>query len=47
MTTLAKIGYGDFFPYSNAERVYTVIILMISMIFFSYVLDRFITTLLK
>ena len=41
MTTLAKIGYGDFFPKSDAEKIYTVIILMISIVFFSYVLDQF------
>ena len=32
MTTLAKIGYGDYYPLSDAEKIYTVIILFISMI---------------
>lgn len=42
MTTLAKIGYGDYFPLSNLEKIATLCILFISMIFFSYVLDKFI-----
>lgn len=47
MTTVAKIGYGDFFPLSDAEKIMTVIILLISMIFFSYVLEQFINILQK
>lgn len=39
MTTLAKIGYGDFYPKSDYEKFYTIIILMISIVFFSYILD--------
>ena len=41
MTPLAKIGYGDYFPYSNLEKVFTLVILFISIVFFSYVLDHF------
>jgi voltage-gated potassium channel Kch len=42
MTTLAKIGYGDFFPLSDAEKLYTLGILLFSLVFFSFLLDRFI-----
>lgn len=41
MTTLAKIGYGDYLPISDDEMLYTLCILFISIIFFSYVLDQF------
>jgi hypothetical protein len=47
MTTVAKIGYGDMTPQSNVEKLCTVVILLISMIFFSYVLDQFIFILQK
>jgi Ion channel len=43
MTTIAKIGYGDYYAISNVERIFAVLILLISMIFFSYVLDQFIS----
>lgn len=43
MTTIAKIGYGDYFAYSDVERIFAVLILLLSMIFFSYVLDQFIS----
>jgi hypothetical protein len=42
MTTLAKIGYGDRFPVSTAEKVLMVVIMFSGMIFFSYVLEQFI-----
>ena len=42
MTTLAKIGYGDFFPLSDAEKLYTLVVLLFSLVFFSFLLDRFI-----
>lgn len=42
MTTLAKIGYGDFFPLSDAEKLFTLAILLFSIVFFSFLLDRFI-----
>lgn len=41
MTTLAKIGYGDTFPVSNIEKLSCLVILSISIVFFSYSLDRF------
>lgn len=42
MTTLAKIGYGDFYPISEPEKVYTLGVLLFSIVFFSFLLDRFI-----
>jgi hypothetical protein len=39
MTTLAKIGYGDFYPISNREKVLMVVLMFSGLIFFSYVLE--------
>lgn len=47
MTTVAKIGYGDFYPLSDVEKILTMIILLVSMVFFSYVLEQFINILQK
>jgi hypothetical protein len=47
MTTVAKIGYGDYYPQSDIEKFMTVVILFISMVFFSYVLEQFINILQK
>jgi len=47
MTTLAKIGYGDFSPISNRERLLMIIIMFSGMVFFSYVLEQFIYILQK
>ena len=41
MTTLAKIGYGDSFPKSDMEKLSCLAILSISIVFFSYSLQRF------
>jgi len=42
MTTLAKIGYGDYYPLSDAEKIFTIAVLLFSIVFFSFLLDRFI-----
>jgi len=42
MTTLAKIGYGDKYPYNTFEYIVMVLIMFSGMIFFSYVLEQFI-----
>jgi hypothetical protein len=42
MTTLAKIGYGDRYPVSSAEKLLMVFIMFSGMVFFSYVLEQFI-----
>lgn len=47
MTTVAKIGYGDYYPQSDVEKIMTIMILFISMVFFSYVLEQFINILQK
>ena len=44
MTTLIKVGYGDYYPLSDFERFMTIILLFISMCFFSYLLDQLIVT---
>jgi len=45
MTTLAKIGYGDFFPITNEEKFLMVVLMFSGLIFFSYVLEQFINVL--
>lgn len=47
MTTVAKIGYGDFYPRSSIEMIMVILILIISLVFFSYVLEQFINILQK
>lgn len=45
MTTLAKIGYGDLYPVSASEQVFGIFIMLTGMIFFSFVLDQFLSIL--
>lgn len=47
MTTLAKIGYGDLFPISVEEKIATIVIMLIGMVFFSYVLEKFVNIVIK
>jgi hypothetical protein len=42
MTTVAKIGYGDYYPISASEKAMCTIVLIIAVIYFSWVLDQFI-----
>lgn len=41
MTTVAKVGYGDYSPISDSEKLMALIILVVSVVFFSYVLEQF------
>ena len=42
LTTLATVGYGDFFPVSNVERIVAVFIMLCGVAFFSYIMGSFI-----
>jgi len=42
LTTLSTVGYGDYYPISNAERIIVVIIMLSGVAFFSYIMGQFI-----
>ena len=42
LTTLATVGYGDFYPVSDLERILTVIIMLCGVAFFSFIMGSFI-----
>ena len=41
-TTLSTVGFGDFHPYSDAERIIGSIILIFGVAIFSYIMGSFI-----
>ena len=42
LTTLSTVGYGDFFPVTTYERVFSIIIMLGGVAFFSYIMGNFI-----
>ena len=42
LTTLSTVGYGDFYPISNVERLVAVGIMLGGVAFFSYIMGNFI-----
>lgn len=42
LTTLSTVGYGDYYPISNIERILAVIIMLGGVAFFSYIMGNFI-----
>jgi hypothetical protein len=42
LTTLSTVGYGDYFPITNNERVFAVMIMLGGVAFFSYIMGNFI-----
>lgn len=40
LTTLSTVGFGDFFPVSNTERLIAVIIMLVGVAFFSYIMGN-------
>jgi len=42
LTTLSTVGYGDYYPVSNIERIVAVIIMLGGVAFFSYIMGNFI-----
>jgi hypothetical protein len=41
VTTLSTVGFGDFYPRSDIERVTGTLYMFIGVVLFSYLLDRF------
>ena len=42
LTTLSTVGYGDYHPVSNVERILAVLIMLGGVAFFSYIMGNFI-----
>ena len=42
LTTLSTVGYGDYYPVSDRERILAVIIMLGGVAFFSYIMGHFI-----
>jgi len=42
LTTLSTVGYGDYYPISNPERIFTIIVMLGGVAFFSYIMGNFI-----
>ena len=42
LTTLSTVGYGDYFPISNLERIIAIFIMLCGVAFFSYIMGSFI-----
>ena len=42
LTTLSTVGYGDYYPISNLERIIAVVIMLGGVAFFSYIMGNFI-----
>ncbi len=38
MTILSTVGYGDMVPQTNTERIFTTIIMILGIAFFSYIM---------
>ena len=41
-TTLSTVGFGDFNPKSNVERIYTAFFMLFGVMIFSYIMGNFI-----
>ena len=46
-TSLSTVGFGDYHPISNYERLFTAMIILIGVAVFSYILGNFIEILHK
>ncbi len=40
IVTMITVGYGDITPISEAARLFTIITMLISTLFFSYILTK-------
>jgi hypothetical protein len=41
-TSLSTVGLGDFCPQSNAERIFSILILLLAVVIFLYIMSNFI-----
>lgn len=46
-TTLSTVGFGDYNPKSEAERILTTVILLVGVACFSYIMGQFIEILMS
>ena len=42
LTTLSTVGYGDFYPVNNFERIFAVFVMLGGVAFFSYIMGNFV-----
>ena len=42
LTTLSTVGYGDYYPISNQERILGIVIMLFGVAFFAFVMGNFI-----
>ena len=42
-TTLSTVGFGDYHPMSNFERLFCAFILVLGVLIFSYLMDVFLS----
>lgn len=47
LTTVSTVGFGDFYPITNNERISWTVILMFGSMMFSYILSSFVDSILK
>ena len=47
LTTLTTVGFGDFNPKSEIERLYITLLLVVGVLIFSWVMGQFLDILLK
>lgn len=45
LTTLATVGYGDYYPLSQSEKILDIFIMLMGIAFFSYTMSNFTTIL--
>jgi hypothetical protein len=41
LTTLSTVGYGDFTPKSNIEKIIAIFLMILGIAFFSYIMGNF------
>jgi hypothetical protein len=42
LTTLSTVGYGDYYPISNVERIFCIFLMIGGVVFFSFIMNNFI-----
>lgn len=47
LTTLSTVGYGDYYPKSDIEKVVAIFLMIMGIALFSYIMNNFITVLVN
>jgi len=47
LTTLATVGYGDYFAVNQIEKIVCIIIMVMGIAFFSYIMSNFVDILVN